>query len=899
MKRLLLSAVALVMAMGMSAQRWDFTNWSAETVANLKAANALGTEWSDIEKAGGTTADIAKENCFWEVKAHGSAEGAPLTIGGTPVKELEGLLFLHTNDRSLAIAVNYGDCTPLNGSGFGPYNGPQYLWFGGKNLNYIVIPNVKPGTEIKIGVESHKVSDARGLKLYVGRGNTGTELKDKEGNTVEYPKTYQDQSWYLPTDLTDTPNEDGTYDITLRNNNGCHLYYIQVGDGTGEGPSYNAGYLYSGATAMEELPLYGVLSATSGVTFKGINIDNGLPHKDSLMAYDGIVLDASLPADNAELVSFLKENIYWQPVFNVNGKLAEALGFGTVVEAESPIAWVLEPTNSIFTDFGAYYGDSVKCILSEVTSSPMVVTGQKDVKKYVCLGEVDGYTAYADSLLAYVYNTGHNQYAYYGVGESFAAGTEMLVQSIFAQTLASKRDVTATAKPSFKAEYKEMETTVSISGAKNAQFYYTTDGSEPTLSSTLYTEPVVFTQEATLIAVAIADGYTISKADTFKVELFHQAKAPVIACAGGGLNENAVVSISAESDLVDIYYNFTGSDKIAESSKYDGPITLPVSTTITVFAISDTLGLIQSELVSQQIFANVDKIRRDELAHFKVTGAEWNTLANLTLDGEPYTAWVNSNYYFSWGKSAAKSYEEGDVMTDESGSPIYGDDGNPVYETTPRPYSVVRNVNDPDWQLMSRGQVMIWQKTSLGGAIGDGSGYNPDRAEDYIENLGTTQCIQFGGAASGDQYTGAIQSTKKFAGPFNVVAIIANVGSGGRLAVEVSADSATWIQVGDTLQTSTVKRLYKKFEVSYEGTDEVYVRLASIKGSSQAVHDIYVFNHGEKSAAMKEELAAGIEEVVVAPETVVAVRPVKKVVDGKLVIVVGDAVYSVTGARLK
>ena len=151
MKRLLLSAVALVMAMGMSAQRWDFTNWSAETVANLKAANALGTEWSDIEKAGGTTADIAKENCFWEVKAHGSAEGAPLTIGGTPVKELEGLLFLHTNDRSLAIAVNYGDCTSLNGSGFGPYNGPQYLWFGGKNLNYIVIPNVRPGTEIKIG----------------------------------------------------------------------------------------------------------------------------------------------------------------------------------------------------------------------------------------------------------------------------------------------------------------------------------------------------------------------------------------------------------------------------------------------------------------------------------------------------------------------------------------------------------------------------------------------------------------------------------------------------------------------------------------------------------------------------------------------------------------------------
>ena len=151
--------------------------------------------------------------------------------------------------------------------------------------------------------------------------------------------------------------------------------------------------------------------------------------------------------------------------------------------------------------------------------------------------------------------------------------------------------------------------------------------------------------------------------------------------------------------------------------------------------------------------------------------------------------------------------------------------------------------------------------------------------------------------ASGDKPTAAIESTKKFAGPFNVVAIIANVGSGGRLAVQVSKDGETWSQVGDTLQTSTVKRLYKKFEVSYDETDEVYVRLASVKNSSQAVHDIYVFNHGEKSEAMKNELVDGIKEVAT-PETVV-VMPVKRIMDGKLVIVVGNQVYSVSGARLK
>ena len=46
MKKLLLSALLVASAMGVSAQRWDFTNWSAATVANLKAVNPSNTEWS-------------------------------------------------------------------------------------------------------------------------------------------------------------------------------------------------------------------------------------------------------------------------------------------------------------------------------------------------------------------------------------------------------------------------------------------------------------------------------------------------------------------------------------------------------------------------------------------------------------------------------------------------------------------------------------------------------------------------------------------------------------------------------------------------------------------------------------------------------------------------------------
>ena len=225
------------------------------------------------------------------------------------------------------------------------------------------------------------------------------------------------------------------------------------------------------------------------------------------------------------------------------------------------------------------------------------------------------------------------------------------------------------------------------------------------------------------------------------------------------------------------------------------------------------------------------------------------------------------------------------------------ENGNFIYETQDKPLSVTLNAADPDWRLVSRGQVMIYQSNTLGGNVGDGSGYNPERAEDYLEQLGTKGDIQMAGVASGDKPTAAIESTKKFAGPFNVVSIIANVGSGGLMVVETSKDGVAWELLGDTLQTATVKRLYKKFEVAYEGTDEVYVRVASAKNSSQAVHDIYVFNQGEKSAAMRDELVSGIKETL-APETVV-VKPVKKILNGQFVIVVGDRVYSVSGARLK
>ena len=198
---------------------WDFTKWSEATIANLKAEAAKGyTEglWSDAEKADGSasTMEISKDNCFWQVGT--STEGETLTANGEEIAELKGLKFKNNKARSLAIAVNYGDCTSANGAGFGPYHGPAYLWLGSKNVEYFTIPAVKGGTTIKMGVESHKLTDARGVQLFAGE----TELKDAEGNAVAAPKEYTVQTWAVPAG--------SACNIVVKNTNGCHIYFIDA-----------------------------------------------------------------------------------------------------------------------------------------------------------------------------------------------------------------------------------------------------------------------------------------------------------------------------------------------------------------------------------------------------------------------------------------------------------------------------------------------------------------------------------------------------------------------------------------------------------------------------------------------------------------------------------------------
>ena len=219
-----------VKAAAAAGQTWNFTVWSAATVANLKAEAAKvtveddpdnagktkctdnGAMWSDHEKVSKCdTYNASKGNCFWmlgTVNADGS-----LSANGQVIEELKGLKFdsEYAAKRSLAIAVNYPSTS------LGDYAGGSYLWLGGGGSKQacpcFTIPGVKAGQKLTVVMESHKLSDARGIQIYANSYDAANQI-----GAAFKPTTQDTYTWTIDQDC----------DVVVWNTSGCHIYTMTV-----------------------------------------------------------------------------------------------------------------------------------------------------------------------------------------------------------------------------------------------------------------------------------------------------------------------------------------------------------------------------------------------------------------------------------------------------------------------------------------------------------------------------------------------------------------------------------------------------------------------------------------------------------------------------------------------
>jgi transcription elongation GreA/GreB family factor len=156
-------------------------------------------------------------------------------------------------------------------------------------------------------------------------------------------------------------------------------------------------------------------------------------------------------------------------------------------------------------------------------------------------------------------------------------------------------------------------TTVALSTTTSgATIRYTTNGSEPTASSTAYATPITITAATTIKAKAFKTGLTDSDTATFTYTIAVQEKvANVTANPGSGaVTSGATVALSTATSGATIRYTTNGSEPTASSTAYATPITITAATTIKAKAFktgltdSDTATFTHTMAVQEKV-ANV------------------------------------------------------------------------------------------------------------------------------------------------------------------------------------------------------------------------------------------------------------------------------------------------------
>lgn len=129
-----------------------------------------------------------------------------------------------------------------------------------------------------------------------------------------------------------------------------------------------------------------------------------------------------------------------------------------------------------------------------------------------------------------------------------------------------------------------------------AAIYYTTNGSNPTTSSTKYTAPFMVSANTTIKAIAVASGYTNSAVASSTVNVGKIA-TPTITVSNTADGKN--VTLSCATSGAAIYYTLDGSNPTRSTAKYTAPFKVTKNATVKARAVAN--GYAYSDVASTDI----------------------------------------------------------------------------------------------------------------------------------------------------------------------------------------------------------------------------------------------------------------------------------------------------------
>ena len=122
--------------------------------------------------------------------------------------------------------------------------------------------------------------------------------------------------------------------------------------------------------------------------------------------------------------------------------------------------------------------------------------------------------------------------------------------------------------------------------ALGATIYYTTNGTTPTTSSSVYTGPITVSATETLKALAVASGYSNSAVASATYTLDGAVATPTFTPVAGAYGAAQTVTISDATPNATIYYTTDGSTPTDASSIYSSAITISATETLKALAIA-------------------------------------------------------------------------------------------------------------------------------------------------------------------------------------------------------------------------------------------------------------------------------------------------------------------------
>lgn len=422
---------------------------------------------------------------------------------------------------------------------------------------------------------------------------------------------------------------------------------------------------------------------------------------------------------------------------------------------------------------------------------------------------------------------------YLNDANNLSDGGMQLINNAVYYLIQTKSNVLPALKPSFSLIYKDAVTKVVMTTlTPDGKIYYTTNGSVPTTTSTLYSDTLSITANCTIKALTAKQGMNNSVIDSVVVVVKTLATKPTIDVAAAAIGKTVTLT-GAEGST--IYYTITGATPATTTATlYTGPFV--VKRPCVVKAIATMTDKLNSEVASQSVTIDGYVARERQLVW-----ANFNT--------QP-TTWV-------WSNAAGRDTSAGDVIAKYAYTP--------PTEADPNLRPTLKTVDFKNgFMVGTLGQRINLQTTGVTFTGGNYSAYTDgdlgasDRAISFLTtNLGT------------DPTTAYMATTSAYAGPFDVTVWFTGAKASTyteklEVAVSPSNDSlATWT-VLDTL-VSIGDKLIRKRTAYYDATAPVYVRLASASqlntNSNMMIFDVKLLGEGS---------AVGVKNLVKGDKTVVA-----------------------------